>query len=34
MKERVKLLNGTVRYYSTEGFSVIVEVPIRKDIQS
>lgn len=31
MKERVKLLSGTVRYYSTAGFTVIVEVPVRKE---
>lgn len=31
MKERVALLNGTVRFYSRSGFEVIVEIPLRKD---
>lgn len=31
MKERIALLNGTVRFYSRSGFEVIVEIPLRKD---
>lgn len=31
MKERVELLNGKVRYYGTNGFVLIVELPLREE---
>lgn len=30
MQERVNLLNGNVRWYSNNGFELIVEIPLRK----
>lgn len=29
MKERVELLNGNIRYYGNEGFTIIANIPIR-----
>lgn len=31
MQERVALLNGTLRFYGTNGFVLIVELPIRRE---
>ncbi len=31
MKERINLLSGSVHYYSHNGFTVFVEIPIRKE---
>ena len=33
MKERVALLNGNVRWYGTNGFVLIVELPLREENQ-
>lgn len=31
MKERVAMLQGTVRCYGTDGFAVLVEIPLRRE---
>jgi len=33
MQERVRLLNGSVRWYGTDGFVLIVELPLREESQ-
>ena len=32
MEERVKLLNGTLRVYGYDGFMIIAEIPLRREI--
>lgn len=32
MKERVELLHGNVRFYGTQGFIVIAEIPVREGV--
>ncbi len=33
MKERVALLKGNVRFYGKQGFEVLVELPLRKELE-
>ena len=34
MKERVALLKGNIRFYGKQGFEVLVELPLRKEMTS